>query len=147
MPKAGSSPGLSDGIKGTLAGLPLYSAPASQEPHSCCPKHFITYFRSYTADALGQVFLSGILDIRPFRRVHIEITQFPTKIAGLTAHVIMGKISGQTLAQEIDTFVLQPNQAGAVIRSYEVKGPDFSIVLDGAPANKLVGIEGWIFLN
>lgn len=106
---------------------------------------FTTYFQTRTTDNLGQIFLTGILDARGFDKVSVEIIEFPTTVSGMTVTVDEGKISGQTLSQFIDSFPL--STSSAVIHTYDVNGPDFSMVLSGGPANTPVGIQAWVYLH
>lgn len=105
---------------------------------------FTTYFKTFTTDSLGQIFLTGIIDARGFDKASIEIIQFPGAVAGLTVNVDMGKISGSTLAQRIDSF---PLSTAASIHTYDVNGPDFSVVLTGGPPNTAVAIQAWVYLH
>ena len=61
-----------------------------------------TYLKKFKSDQLGQIQITGILNIKPFHKVNLEIISFPSPIQNLTVAVHMGKISGQTLAQEIE---------------------------------------------
>lgn len=102
-----------------------------------------TYFQSFTTDAHGQIQLTGILDIKDYQRVHLEIVQSPGSVPNLTVDVQMGKLGGATLAQKIDTFPL----AAAVIHTYSVIGPEVAVWVRGGPANTAVGIQAWVFLH
>jgi hypothetical protein len=105
---------------------------------------FTTYFQTRTTDQLGQIFLTGILDARGFDKVSVEIVQFPTTVGGLTVTVDEGKISGTTLSQFIDSF---PLSTTALIHTYDVNGPDFSLILTGGPPNTAVGIQAWVYFH
>lgn len=56
----------------------------------------------------------------------------------------MGKISGTTLAQTLETF---PLGTSGKIHTYDVVGPEFSLVVTGGPANATVPIQAWVFLH
>ena len=36
-----------------------------------------TYFKSFTTDALGQIFMTGIVNVRLYSQVNLEIIQWP----------------------------------------------------------------------
>jgi hypothetical protein len=102
-----------------------------------------TYFQTFHSDQFGNIDLTGILDIKNFNTVNLEIDNFPNPIPNLEVSVRMGKISGTTLSQEIDHFSLGP----LLIRTYSVMGPDFTVTVMGAPPNTDVDIQAWVFLN
>ena len=79
-----------------------------------------TYFKKFKSDHLGQIQLTGIVNIRNFDTVNLEVTNWPDPIPNLTVAVHMGKISGATLAQEIDHFSLG---GPVLIHTYSVAGP------------------------
>jgi hypothetical protein len=103
-----------------------------------------TYFQTFKSDHLGQIFLTGILDIKNFNKVSVEIIQWPHTPVQMNVQVMMGKISGTTLSQVMEQF---PLGTTAQIHAYDVIGPDFSVVLTGAPPNTDVPIQAWIFLH
>ena len=105
---------------------------------------FTSFFQTDTTDGLGQIFLTGPMDARGYSKVSIEIVQFPTTVSGLSVNVAEGKISGATLAQVIDVF---PLSSSAKIHSYEVMGPEFSLVLTGGPANAQVALQAWVYFS
>lgn len=105
---------------------------------------FTTFFQTFTTDSLGQIFLTGPMDARGFSKVSIEIIQFPTAVPGLSVSVTEGKISGSTLAQFIDVF---PLASAAKIRTYDVMGPEFSLVLTGGPPNTQVALQAWVYFS
>lgn len=104
----------------------------------------LTFFNPFTTNAQGNIFLSGIVDIRPYRQVDLEIIQFPGSVPNLTVTVMMGKISGSTLAQTVGTF---PLGSPAKIHTFTVVGPEVSVVLEGGPPNTAVNIQAWLFLH
>ena len=55
-----------------------------------------TYFKKFKSDHLGQIQLTGIVNIRNFDTVNLEVTNWPDPIPNLTVAVHMGKISGAT---------------------------------------------------
>lgn len=105
---------------------------------------FTTYFRTFTTDNLGQIFLTGILDERGFDKVSLEIVQFPTTVPNMVVTVDIGKISGTTLSSFVDSF---PLGTAATIHTYDANGPDFSLVLTGGPPNTAVGIQAWVYFH
>ena len=100
--------------------------------------------QSFTTDQLGQIFLSGILDIRDYKEVDLEILQFPGNVPNITVSVHMGKISGSTLSATVGSFALN---SATVIHKFPVVGPEVSVVLTGGPPNTSVGINAWLFLH
>jgi hypothetical protein len=103
-----------------------------------------TYFKTFKTDALGQIFMSGILNVEAFNKIHLEIIQWPHAPVNMTVSCDTGKISGQTLAQTVGQFLL--GTAGQ-IHTFDVIGPEFSVVLTGGPPNTDVPIQGWVFLH
>jgi hypothetical protein len=102
------------------------------------------YFQSYTTDNLGQIFLTGILNIESHNTVSVEIIQWPHAGVSMTVLCDMGVITGTTLAQTVGQF---PLGTGGQIHTFNVIGPEFSVVLTGGPANTAVPIQGWVFLH
>jgi len=103
-----------------------------------------TYFQTFKTDHLGNIFLTGILDVKLFNKVSFEIIQWPHAPVSMTVQATMGKISGSTLAAGIDSF---PLGTTANIHAHDVIGPDFSLVLTGGPPNTDVPIQAWVFLH
>jgi hypothetical protein len=103
-----------------------------------------TYFQTFKTDNLGQIFLTGILNVKNFNKVSVEIIQWPHTPVQMSVQVMMGKISGTTLSQLLEQF---PLGTTARIHAYDVIGPDFSVVLTGAPPNTDVPIQAWVFLH
>ncbi|HEX7962711.1 MAG TPA: hypothetical protein VF493_22570 [Terriglobales bacterium] len=103
-----------------------------------------TYFQTLKTDHLGQIFLTGILDVSHFNKVSVEIIQWPHTAVQMNVLCQMGKISGSTLAQTVAQF---PLGTTAQIHPFDVVGPDFSVVLTGGPPNTDVPIQAWVFLH
>lgn len=103
-----------------------------------------TYFQTFKTDHLGQIFLTGILDVRKFKKVSVEIIQWPHTPVQMSVQCAMGKISGSTLSEVLEQF---PLGTTARIHAYDVVGPDFSVVLTGGPPNTDVPIQAWVFLH
>ena len=103
-----------------------------------------TYFQTFKTDHLGQIFLTGPLDVQACAKVSVEIIQWPHVAVSMSVVCTMGKISGQTLAQSVAQF---PLGTTAQIHAFEVVGPEFSVVLAGGPANTDVPIQAWVFLR
>ena len=104
----------------------------------------LTFFKPFTTDAHGTIFLSGIVDIKDYRQADLEIIQFPGNVPNLTVNVQMGKISGTTLAQTVGTF---PLGTVAVIHTFNVVAPEMAVIVGGGPANTVVNIQAWLFLH
>jgi hypothetical protein len=103
-----------------------------------------TYFQTFTTDPEGQIFLTGILNAEAYHQVNVEIIPGPQAPANMTVTCTMGKISGTTLAQIIAQF---PLVLTAEIHTFDVIGPEFSIILTGGPPNTGVPIQAWVFLH
>ncbi len=103
-----------------------------------------TYFQTLKTDHLGQIFLTGILDVKGFTKVNVEIIQWPHAAVSMTVSCNIGKFSDETLAQTVGQF---PLGTAGTIHSFPVIGPEFSLVLTGGPANTDVPIQAWVFLN
>jgi hypothetical protein len=117
--------------------------PSTQAVVSKDATSFTTYFQTYTTDQFGQIFLTGPLAAAGFNKASLEIIQFPGNVSGLTVGVFEGKISGSTLAQVIDSFPL----GAATVHSYDLNGPEISLVLTGGPPNTAVNIQAWVYLH
>jgi hypothetical protein len=105
---------------------------------------FKTYFQTFTTDGLGQIFLTGILKVAEFRKVNVDIIQFPLVPVNMTVTCYMGKISGSTVAQTVGQF---PLDNSGQIHTFDVIGPEFALDLTGGPPNTDVPIQAWVFLN
>jgi hypothetical protein len=103
-----------------------------------------TYFKKFTSDAQGQIFMTGPLDVSTYEKIDVEIVQWPQAPVKLTAKCAIGKISGETLAEEVASF---PLSGSGKIHSFDVVGPEFSVVLTGATPKATVPIQGWVFLH
>jgi hypothetical protein len=103
-----------------------------------------TYFQTFKTDSLGQIFMTGILNVEAFSKVNLEIVQFPHVAVSMTVVCDMGKLSGATLAQTIGQF---PLGTAGQIHTFDVIGPEFSVMLTGGPANTDVPIQAWVFLR
>jgi hypothetical protein len=57
---------------------------------------------------------------------------------------MMGKITGSTLAEALEQF---PLGTAGHIHSFDVIGPEFSVVLSGGPPKAKVPIQAWLFLH
>jgi hypothetical protein len=103
-----------------------------------------TYFQSFKTDNLGQIFLTGILDVQAYNSIDLEIIQWPHAAVSMTVLCDIGKLSGTTLGQTIAQF---PLGTAGQIHSFDVIGPEFSVILTGGPANTDVPIQAWVFLH
>ena len=53
-----------------------------------------TYFQTFKTDNLGQIFMTGILDVQAYNKVHVEIIQWPHAPVNMSVSCSMGKLSG-----------------------------------------------------
>jgi hypothetical protein len=104
----------------------------------------IDYFKTFTTDPLGQIFMTGIVNVAPFNTVNLEIIQWPHAPVTMTVTCMMGKITGSTLAEVVEHF---PLGTAGHIHSFDVIGPEFSVVLTGGPPKAKVPIQAWLFLH
>jgi hypothetical protein len=88
--------------------------------------------------------MTGILNVEAYSKVNVEIIQWPHVGVTMTVVCYMGKITGQTLSQVVAQF---PLGTGGQIHTFDVIGPEFSVVLTGGPANTDVPIQAWVFLH
>ncbi len=103
-----------------------------------------TYFQTFKTDKLGQIFMTGILNIEAYNQVNFEIIQWPHAPVVMAVSCDMGKITGSTLAQTVGQF---PLGTAGQIHTFNVIGPEFSVVLTGGPPNTDVPIQAWVFLH
>jgi len=103
------------------------------------------YFQIFTTDNLGQIELTGILNVKSHNTVNLEITQWPAAPVSMTVQCYMGVISGTTVSSLVAQFPL--TNGGGPIQTFNVTGPEFNVVLTGGPANTAVPIQGWVFLK
>lgn len=108
----------------------------------------LTYHQVYTPNQSGHIDLTGIVDIKDFSSVDLQIETTTTVSPNVLVYVNMGKLSGAggawTLAVQVDHYPLKDWRQ---IRSYKVMGPEFSISINNAPANTWVQINAWVFLH
>jgi hypothetical protein len=105
---------------------------------------FTTYIQTFTAPNNGIIPLTGALNVESFNTINFMVRQLPNINVKMTVLCIIGKISGQTIAQTVASYPL-PNED--TIHTVPVTGPEFSITLTGAPPNTAVPIEAWVFLH
>ncbi|MGA8660568.1 MAG: hypothetical protein WB586_31025 [Chthoniobacterales bacterium] len=103
-----------------------------------------TYFKTFKTNQVGDIPLTGILNVEAFSKVNLEIVQFPHAPVNMTVLCFMGKITGQTLAQTVGQF---PLGTAGQIHTFDVIGPEFNVLLTGGPPNTNVPIQGWVFLH
>jgi hypothetical protein len=103
-----------------------------------------TYFQTFKTDQLGQIALTGILNVEGFNSINVEAIQWPHAAVDMSVLCDIGKISGETLAQTVAQF---PLGTTAQIHTFSVIGPEFSVVLTGGPANTEVPIQAWVYLQ
>lgn len=103
-----------------------------------------TYSQTFTTESNGTIPLTGILNVESFNTIHFMVSQLPAANVKMTVSCVIGKISGETLAQTVASYPL-PNEDP--IHTIAVIGPEFSITLTGAPPNIAVPIQAWIFLH
>ena len=102
----------------------------------------LTYNKKIKSDKHGTVWVTNIQNIRPYSMVNMEFINWPKQSYKLKFEVVMGKLSGWTLGQRVGTFA-----PAARIRSYRVVGPELNLWIKGAPPNKDVNVQGWVFLH
>ena len=102
-----------------------------------------TYNQSFATGTAGSVNVTGVLDLSGYEQVSVEIVAGPQAPAHVNVVVYMGKISGWTLSQEMETFPLDDT---ARIHSYRVIGPELAVFLQGPP-NTQVPVQAWVFLR
>lgn len=88
--------------------------------------------------------MTGILNVEAFKKVHLEIIQWPAKALNMSVECYMGEFSGTTLGVKVDQFRFE---ATGQIHSYDVTSPTFSVVLIGGPPHASVPVQAWIFVN
>lgn len=103
-----------------------------------------TYFKPFKTDALGQISVTGIVNVEAFEKVNLEIIQWPAAPVKMLATCYMGKLSGETLAQVVAHL---PVGTAGQIQTFDVIGPEFSVVLTGGAPNVSVPIQAWVFLH
>jgi hypothetical protein len=104
----------------------------------------LTYFQSFTTDRFGQIFLTGIIDVSTNKEADLEIIQFPSTVPNMTVSVSMGKISGSTLSSTVGSF---PLNTATTIHTFNVIGPEATVVITGGPANTVVNLQAWLFVH
>jgi hypothetical protein len=119
----------------------LADDPATQELGT---PTLLTFFQPFTTDQFGQISITGIIDIRPYAKVDMEIIQFPGNVPNMTVRMQMGKLSGTTLGAVVGSFALGTS---AIIRTFNVVGPEASVFVVGGPPNTVVNIQAWLFLH
>lgn len=109
----------------------------------------LLYFeQEFTTNNLGNIELvpptkNNCID---YSKMHMELTQDShiSTVKKLTVEVMMGKLSGTTLGQRIDSWALD---GPPKIRSYPVIAPEMSVFIVNGPKNTKIGILGWILLQ
>ncbi len=102
------------------------------------------YFSTFKTDSLGQIFLTGIINVEPYSQINVEIIQWPHVAVSMTVSCDIGVITGTTLAQTVGQF---PLGTAGQIHTFGVTGPEFSIILTGGPPTTDVPIQAWVFLH
>jgi len=103
-----------------------------------------TYSQIFTAASNGTISLTGALNVESFNTINFMVNQLPAKDVKMTVSCVIGKISGQTIAQVVSSYPLVNEDQ---IHTVPVIGPEFSITLTGAPPKTAVPIEAWVFLH
>ena len=103
-----------------------------------------TYFQTFKTNAQGNIFMTGPLDVQAYSKVNVEIIQWPHAPVSMTVSCSMGKLSGSTLGQSVGQF---PLGTAGIIHTFEVVGPEFSVILTGGPPNTDVPIQAWVFMH
>ena len=128
-------------LQGNEQDDPSAGTPAMQD---LTTPQLLTYFQPFTTDQFGQIFLTGILDVKDNKEADLEIIQFPGNLPNMTVRMHMGKISGATLSSIVGSFALGTS---TTIHTFNVVGPEASVVITGGPANTAVNIQAWLFLH
>ncbi len=81
--------------------------------------------------------VGSVIDITGFRKINVRIGT--TKAKSYT--VFIGKISGATLSQELN----QP--IDNLTHTFEVTGPQLSLLLRGGPPNTHEKVQLWVYLR
>jgi hypothetical protein len=91
-----------------------------------------------------RVDLTHVQSLDGFSHLNFAIIVNPPALFPLHARVLMGVLSANPLAAQIDNFPVQ----GFLdrIRTYAVTGPEFSIQLLGDPG-ATYAINAWVYLN
>lgn len=107
----------------------------------------IDLFRTFTTDNLGQIFLTGNMNVEAYRKVNFML--ITESGINMTVEVDMGTYSGGggggTVALSVAQFA--PEFFQPQIHSFDVIAPEFRIVLTGGPANTDVPFQGWLLLQ
>jgi hypothetical protein len=105
----------------------------------------LTYQQVYTPDQHGHIELTGIVDVKDFSNVDFQIETTPTvSDPNVLADVIMGKLSGWTLAVQVDQY---PIKDWRQIRSYKVIAPELLIRINNVFTATGINIHAWVFLH
>jgi hypothetical protein len=103
-----------------------------------------TYFKKFKTNQVGDIDLTGILNVVDYRKVNVCVIQGPHEPDIMTVECRMGKLSGQTLCQVVGQF---PLRAAPHVHTFDVVGPEFSIDLTGGTHYTNVNIQAWVFLH
>jgi hypothetical protein len=104
-------------------------------------------FRTFTTDNLGQIDLTGNMNVEAYRKVNFML--ITESGINMTVECEMGTYSGGggggTLALSVGQFALEFLQPQ--IHTFDVIGPEFRIVLFNGPPNTDVPLQGWLLLQ
>src|SRR5258707_7066599 len=100
-----------------------------------------TFFQTFTTDQLGQIFLTGPLNVEAFSKVNLQI--LAEAAVNMTVECDMGKISGETLAQPVGQFALELSDPQ--IHTLHVIGPEFSVALTDSPPSTDLPVQARVF--
>jgi hypothetical protein len=104
-------------------------------------------FRTFTTDNLGQIDLTGNMNVEAYRKVNFML--FTESGISMTVLCAMGTYSGGggggTAALIVGQFALESLQPQ--IHTFDVIGPEFRIELTGGPPNTDVPMQGWLLLQ
>src|SRR5258707_15501525 len=101
-----------------------------------------TFFQTFTTDQLGQIFLTGPLNVEAFSKVNLQI--LAEAAVNMTVECGMGKFSGERLAQRVGQLAFELSDLQ--IHTFEVIGPEFSGALTGGPPITDFPIQRWVYL-
>ncbi|ADW71207.1 hypothetical protein [Granulicella tundricola] len=102
------------------------------------------YFQTFTLNAVGEISIAGILNVAAYSKINLELLGTPIAGHVMQVEVFMGVLSGQTVGGTVLQF---PLTTTGIIHSFNVVGPEMSIVITGGPPNTSLAIQAWTFMQ